>query len=86
MNTMTITRKSSDDGLSDDIKRDAAKGLVVTPGYAILTREAYDVLERLLDDQFDEQLGMIALERSKDPQEGPTLEEIEEKYGLQGKI
>ena len=79
MNTMTITRKSSDAGLGDDIRQDAAKGPVITPGYVVLTR---DTFERLMDDRFDEQLGMIGLERSREPQEGPTLEEVKKEYGL----
>jgi hypothetical protein len=79
MNTMTVTQKSSSAGLSDDIKRDAARGPVITPEYVVLTRDAF---ERLMDDRFDEQLGMIALERSKEPQEGPTLDEVKKEYGL----
>ena len=79
IDSMTVTQKPTDAGLSEDIKQDAAKGPVITPGYAILTRDA---LERLMDARFDEKLGMVALERSKDPQEGPTLEEVKREYGL----
>jgi len=53
MNDMTITRKSSDTGLSDDIQRDAAKGPVVTPGYLVMRLDALaadiDAYEGLLE-------------------------------------
>jgi hypothetical protein len=80
MNTkFAITPKSSDAVLSDEIRQDAAKSIVRTPSFTILSNEA---LEQLLDAKFDEQLGMLALERSKEPQEGPTLEEVKREYGL----
>jgi hypothetical protein len=81
MNTMTITRKSSDAGLSDDIKRDAAKGPVITPEYVVLRREDVPRLADEIDD-FDRQLAAQAVERAKNPHEGPTLEEMQRKYGL----
>jgi hypothetical protein len=81
MNTMTITRKSSDEGLSDDIKRDAAKGPVVTPDYVVLRREDIPRLAEEID-EFDRQLAAEAVERAKNPQEGPSLEEMQRKYGL----
>jgi hypothetical protein len=81
MNTMTITRKSSDDGLSDDIKRDAAKGPVITPDYVVLRREDFTRLADEIDD-FDRELAAEAVERAKHPQEGPSLEEMQRKYGL----
>jgi hypothetical protein len=40
MNTMTVTRKSSDAGLSADIRRDAERGPVLTPDYVVLRRDA----------------------------------------------
>jgi hypothetical protein len=81
MNTLTITRKSSDAGLSDDIKQDAARGPVVTPEYVVLRREDIPRLANEIDD-FDRQLAAQAVERAKNLQEGPTLDEMQRKYGL----
>jgi hypothetical protein len=81
MNTMTITRKSSSDGLSEDIRQDAAKGPVITPEYVVLRREDIPRLAEEID-EFDRQLAAEAAERAKNPQEGPTLEEMQKKYGL----
>src|SRR5260370_41094123 len=50
MNTMTVTRKPSDEGLSEDIKRDAAKVPVITPDYVVLRREDIPRLAGEIDD------------------------------------
>lgn len=81
MNSMTVTRKPSDEGLSEDIKRDAAKGPVITPDYVVLRREDIPRLAEEID-EFDRQLAAEAVRRARDPQEGPSLEEMQRKYGL----
>jgi hypothetical protein len=82
MNTMTITRVSSSDGLSDDIKRDAAKGPVVTPdGFIVMRREHIPPFADEIDD-FDRQLAAEAMNRDKDFQEGPSLDDVRKEYGL----
>lgn len=76
MNTTSVARKLYDYGLSEDIKRHAAKGPVITPDYVVLRRED---IPRLADeiDEFDRQLAAEAVERAKSPQEGPSLEKMQ---------
>jgi hypothetical protein len=81
MNTMTVTRRSSDEGLSEDIKRDAANGPVVTPDYVVLRRKDIPRLAEEID-EFDRQLAAEAVLRARNPQEGPSLDEMQRKYGL----
>ena len=46
MNNLTITRKSSDAGLAEDIRQDAVNGVVLTPEYVVVRRDA---LQSLMD-------------------------------------
>jgi len=78
MSTITVIRKPTDAGLSEDIKHEADKGAVVTPGYIVLRRDAY----QRLSDEFDDQLAAEAMGRDKDFQEGPSLEDVRKEYGL----
>ena len=77
---MAVIQRKDDTEISESLRRDADKGPVITPHYAVLNREAYARFVELIQDDLD---GAIAWERRKrdEPITG-TWDEVRKEYGL----
>ena len=73
-----MTRRKTDQGLSDGLKHAADAGPVVMPSYTVLS---HDDWERLLD-HVDGKIAWERRHRADPGDEGVTLDELAEKYGL----
>jgi len=78
---MPVTRRKTDQGLSDSVKHDADAGPVIMPGYTVLKHDDWKRLLELVDESVDEHDFKIAWDRRSEP-EGASLDELAEKYGL----